>query len=34
MVERAFNMLDKDGSGYVNVKDVINIYDVRANKEF
>lgn len=34
MVEKAFNILDKDGSGEITVKDVINIYDVSQNKEF
>ena len=29
MVERAFSLLDKDGSGVITVKDVENLYDVR-----
>ena len=27
-------MLDKDGSGFISVSDVINVYDVKAHKEF
>lgn len=34
MVDKAFKYLDKDGSGVLNVKDIINIYDVTKNKEF
>jgi Ca2+-binding EF-hand superfamily protein len=34
MVEKAFAMLDKDGSGQIQAKDVINIYDVKNIKEF
>jgi Ca2+-binding EF-hand superfamily protein len=34
MVEKAFTYMDKDGSGYINVKDIIQIYDVTKNKEF
>jgi len=29
MVERAFQMLDKDGSGVITFKDVSALYDVR-----
>lgn len=34
MVEKAFSQLDKDGSGFISVSDVINIYDVKSHKEF
>jgi Ca2+-binding EF-hand superfamily protein len=34
MVDKAFKTLDKDGSGVINIKDVINIYDVSKNKEY
>ena len=34
MVERAFQMLDKDGSGVITFKDVEALYDVRQNKDF
>lgn len=34
MVDKAFRTLDRDGSGVVNVQDIINIYDVTKNKEF
>ena len=34
MVEKAFAMLDKDGSGQITVKDIAGIYDVSMNPEF
>lgn len=34
MVEKAFNMLDKDGSGQITVSDIVGIYDVSMNPEF
>lgn len=34
MVEKAFNSFDKDGSGYISIKDIINVYDVSKSKEF
>lgn len=34
MVQRAFDMLDKDGSGVITPKDVMTLYDVRQNPEF
>jgi Ca2+-binding EF-hand superfamily protein len=34
MVEKAFSILDKDGSGQIRASDVINIYDVSNQKEF
>ena len=34
MVNKAFNLLDKDGSGKVTVSDIIGIYDVSMNPEF
>jgi Ca2+-binding EF-hand superfamily protein len=34
MVKKAFQMLDKDGSGQVTVSDVTNIFDVSKNPEF
>jgi Ca2+-binding EF-hand superfamily protein len=34
MVERIFNRLDRDGSGIINLGDVVQIYDVSANPDF
>jgi Ca2+-binding EF-hand superfamily protein len=34
MVQKAFNILDKDGSGFINVHDVKDIYDVRQNQDY
>ena len=34
MVKKAFQMLDKDGSGQVTVSDICNIYDVSRNPDF
>jgi Ca2+-binding EF-hand superfamily protein len=34
MVEKAFVMLDKDGSGQITIEDIIGIYDVSMNPEF
>ena len=34
MVDKAFKALDKDGSGVINVKDIINVYDVTKDKDF
>jgi Ca2+-binding EF-hand superfamily protein len=34
MVDKAFNYMDKDGSGKIDIKDIINVYDVTKNKEF
>lgn len=34
MVEKAWQMLDKDGSGVITVKDIEGIYDVSMNPEF
>lgn len=34
MVLKAFAMLDKDGSGIVNVQDICAIYDVSRNPDF
>ena len=34
MVEKAFAMLDRDGSGVVQIKDIAGIYDVSMNPEF
>ena len=34
MVRKAFQMLDKDGSGKVTVSDIAGIYDVSMNAEF
>ena len=34
MVMKAFAMLDKDGSGAIQVKDIAGIYDVSMNPEF
>ena len=34
MVMRAFNLLDKDGSGIVNGADIAHLYDVSHHKEF
>ncbi len=34
IVERAFSILDRDGTGKITVQDVINIYDVSMHPEF
>lgn len=34
IVKRAFDLMDKDGSGQIQVKDVAHIYDVSQNKDF
>lgn len=34
MVQKAFNMLDKDGSGQILVAEIAGIYDVSMNPEF
>jgi Ca2+-binding EF-hand superfamily protein len=34
MVEKAFNILDKFGQGYINVAEITNIFDVSKDKEF
>lgn len=34
MVDKAFKTLDKDGSGQINVRDIINVYDVSKDKDF
>ena len=34
MVGKAFNMLDRDGSGQIHVKEIAGIYDVSMNPEF
>ena len=34
MVEKAFNMLDKDGQGGISLQDIAGIYDVSMNPEF
>jgi len=34
IVRKAFDLMDKDGSGFVTIKDIINIYDVSRNKDF
>lgn len=34
MVEKAFNMMDKDNSGKISLKDITYIYDVTLNPEF
>jgi len=34
MVEKAFAMMDKDGSGVIQINDIIGIYDVSMNPEF
>ena len=34
MVEKAFAMLDRDGSGVVKINDIAGIYDVSMNPEF
>jgi len=34
MVDKAFRFMDKDGSGKIDVKDIINIYDVSKNKDY
>jgi Ca2+-binding EF-hand superfamily protein len=34
IVERAFAVLDRDGSGQITISDIIGIYDVSMNPEF
>ena len=34
MVEKVFKRLDRDGSGVINLADVVQIYDVSMNPEF
>jgi len=34
MVGKAFRMMDRDGSGQLNIQDLISIYDVSMNPEF
>jgi hypothetical protein len=34
MVEKVFHNLDRDGSGFINLMDVVQIYDVSMNPEF
>ena len=34
MVEKAFAMLDRDGSGVITIPDIAGIYDVSMNPEF
>jgi len=34
MVQKAFQILDRDGSGVINIKDIIDVYDVSMNPEF
>jgi Ca2+-binding EF-hand superfamily protein len=34
MVDKAFRSLDKDGSALINVRDIINVYDVSKDKDF
>jgi Ca2+-binding EF-hand superfamily protein len=34
MVEKVFKSLDRDGSGVINLIDVVQIYDVSLNPEF
>lgn len=34
MVEKVYNMLDRDRSGQITVRDIIQVYDVSLNPEF
>jgi Ca2+-binding EF-hand superfamily protein len=34
MVDKVFAMLDRDGSGVINIQDIIQIYDVSLNPDF
>lgn len=34
MVQKAFNMMDKNGSGKIDINDIIGIYDVSMNPDF
>ena len=34
LVEKAFGVMDKDGSGVVQVNDISEVYDVSFNKDF
>lgn len=34
MVHKAFNTLDREGSGVITVSDIHNVYDVSCNPDF
>lgn len=34
MVNKVFSMLDRDGSGQISIRDIIQVYDVSLNPEF
>jgi len=34
IVDKAFRILDRDGSGVVNINDIKNIYDVSSHPDF
>jgi Ca2+-binding EF-hand superfamily protein len=34
MVDKVFAMLDRDGSGVINIQDIMQIYDVSLNPDF
>ena len=34
MVKKAFELMDKDGSGKITVADIKEIYDVKSNPDF
>ena len=34
MVDKAFGMMDRDGSGQITIQDIGSIYDVSMNPEF
>lgn len=34
MVKKAFEQMDKDGSGKVSIQDITQIYDVSRNRDF
>ena len=34
MVNKAFQMMDRDGSGQLTISDIASIYDVSMNPEF
>lgn len=34
IVDKAFRILDRDGSGVININDIKNIYDVSSHPDF
>jgi len=34
MVDKAFAIMDRDGSGFITYRDVADVYDVTKDKDF